>query len=828
MSKCPASLIQFWFITTIGATIGAIVAGAQGAIAQVSNDPLGDTSVSSSGNTWVIGAGSQRGNSLFHNLIDFKIQAGITALFKVDTAFNPNVDRVVTYVRNAAEVNGNLRIVDQFLNLKTADLFLLSPNGITFGPSAFLDVRGALFVTTANRLTFDDGVVFENGRVSAASGFSTHKPIEFGFGPTPGAIRAVTETTPIGNNAVNLNLGPNLTALAFLGGNVELKNRGLQAPAGGLYLGSVQGNETIQLGPQSIPGDRLDLIYPTQLNQLGLVQLTHRSFLTSANGNIEVTAKDIKLTDYFVIDGEYLGSYIASDNGDIKFLGQTIQIDATGIFYNNGDVVLTSGSNSQGQLNLSFTGIVKSSPAGTGMVEIMSQTINMDGFGINTEGGDVTIGGAGINMSAFSLDSKGGLVDISATNSVNMFDFLMKSGVGSIDIDSPSFNISNGNILVTDGSISVNSTVGSSQLMGNGISISDVKVKVGSGNISLNSQGRILLDRNAGLTTTGNGSIQLVSQASISLKNNSKILAEGSGDLSLSGDVITLNKSRILSDGSGDLNLSGRTLDLTGSLIRKDGLTSPGSTSEFNLGPFDSISLRDSSRIVASNWVNFRIQTDRLTFEDAPASRVRYRLPVQFSPDSKFPADVSFSCDQSGNCDSIQRQPLEPIPDSPDPDSPDPDSPDPEAPRPESPRPESPLKSPGVADLPASPVESTASPKVVSIPLSGRDSASQSALNLRCQGPIARQVLFQRSGRGGLLATPGASLATDVFQDFGGQGLGSSPRSAAPIASAVATPAMALEAQNWQVDPQGRISLLASAAVTSDRASQECPDPLTQ
>jgi hypothetical protein len=94
-------------------------------------------------------------------------------------------------------------------------------------------VRGALFVTTANRLTFDDGVVFENGRVSAASGFSTHKPIEFGFGPTPGAIRAVTETTPIGNNAVNLNLGPNLTALAFLGGNVELKNRGLQAPAGG-------------------------------------------------------------------------------------------------------------------------------------------------------------------------------------------------------------------------------------------------------------------------------------------------------------------------------------------------------------------------------------------------------------------------------------------------------------------------------------------------------------------------------------------------------------------------------------------------------------------
>jgi filamentous hemagglutinin family protein len=823
MSKCPASLIQFWFVTTIGATIGVIIAGSQGAIAQVRPDNSGETSVSSSGNDWLIGSGAQRANSLFHNLIDFKIVAGGTADFKVNATASPPVDRVVVYIKNAAEVNGTIRIVDQVLNPITSDLFFLSPNGITFGTSAFLDVRGAFFVTTANKLTFNDGVVFENGGVGDPSGLLTQRPIAFGFGPTPGAIRAITETPPIGENGVNLNLGSNLTALAFLGGNVDLKNRGIQAPKDGLYLGSVQGNQTIQIGPGSKPGDRIDLIYPAQLDQLGLVQLTHRSFLTSRSGggDIEVTAKDIKMTEYFIIDGKYLGGFIEAENANITFLGQNIQIDASGIVYNNGNLTFTSGSNTQGQLSISTTGIGKASPSGTGKLKLLSQNINMDHFGLSPKGGDVFIDGQAIDVSAFSIESAGGLIDISATKSANVSDFLVSSGVGSITINSPMVDISKGNIFVTNGAIVVNSGLGSDPLVGNGISISDVKVNAAAGNISLNSQTSILLDANTKLTTTGSGSINLVSQSSISLENNSEILAEGSSDLSLSGDVITLNKSRILSDGSGDLNLSGRTLDLTASLIRKDGLTSPGSIAEFNLGPFDSISLRDSSRIEVSNWVNFRIQTDRLTVEDAPASRVRYRPPVQFSPDSKFPADVSFSCDQAGNCDSIQGQPLEPIPDSP-----DPESPDPEAPRPESPHPESPLKSPGVADLPASPVESTASPKVVAISLSGRDSSSQNALNLRCQGPIARQVLFQRSGRGGLLATPGASLATDVFQDFGGQGLGSSPRSAAPIASAHRI--APLEAQNWQIDPQGRISLLASAAVMGDRASQECPDPLTQ
>jgi hypothetical protein len=331
------------------------------------------------------------------------------------------------------------------------------------------------------------------------------------------------------------------------------------------------------------------------------------------------------------------------------------------------------------------------------------------------------------------------------------------------------------------------------------------------------------VDTRAKLIARGNGSISLDSNL-IFLGENSDILTQGSGDLRLSGDTITLDRSTISSTGSGDLSLSGQSLDMTSSSITKVGAATPGVIANFNLGAFESISLRDNSQINASRWVNFVIDADRITLEDYPTSRIGYRSPAQLSPASRFPIDFSFSCTDSGDCESMRIQPLEPIPEPPvDP----PSVPD----RPTLPVeiPGSPVEIPGSpVEMPTSPVEPASSPKVVTISLSGRDSSSQNALNLRCQSPIARQVLFQRSGRGGLLATPSSPVTADVFQDFGGQGLGSlTTRSAPPIASGQPTAARTvLEAQNWQVDPQGRISLIASMAVTGDRTSKECPDSL--
>jgi filamentous hemagglutinin family protein len=880
MSNCPASLIQRCFIPAIGATIAGLVAGSQGAIAQVSADSGSNTSVSFGSNTWTIGLGTQRANSLFHNLINFKILEGELVDFKVDSGSYSNVDRVVAYIKNAAEINGNIRIVDQLLQPKPADLILLSPNGISFGTSAYLDVRGALFATTANKLTFDDGVVFEDGRVSIASGLLTHKPIKFGFGLTPGTIRAATETTPIGDNAANLNLGPNLTALAFLGNNIELKNRGILAPSDGLYLGAVQGNTTIQLGARSAPGDRLDFIYPTRFDQLGLIQLTHRSSLQSLNtgGDIEVTAKDINMTDYFIVEGLYKGGYIASENGDVTFLGQNIKIEASGIYYNNRNLTFTSGNIDQGQLILDFSGVNKITQEGIGKLQLLSQSIDLNRFGMSPKGGEISIVAETVDLSKFFIDSEGGLISINATRKVSADDFLVKVGSNAIDINSPLIDIDHGkvegtanisgdsvllevvdfqagngfvNISGTDNLSVYKSTFssqnGTVQLSGDVISIvgglpdragpdienPDPTPRISADNISIlagnkldikdefliaSTGGDILLEGNK-LSLSGtviNNSTGNTTLMGDLLRLQDSAISNTSGSINLDGGTIDLDSTSIDSNGAGSLYLSGESLALNGSQITKNSPVN-GVLPVFFIEFQNSIVLDGGSTVSARNFVTVSLDAERINIADDPNSKISVFAPTKYSLSERLSASgFGFNCSSDGSC-SFGKLMLPNIPEPNIPDIPEPNIPEPNIPEPTA-------KVATQSELPSPPIEPTSSPKVAAIPLSARDSSSQNALNLRCQGPIARQVLLQRSGRGGLLSTPGATVAADVFQDFGGL----TPRSTPPIASAPTATTTALEAQNWQVDPQGRISLLASVAVTNDRASQKCPDLSTQ
>lgn len=92
--------------------------------------------------TDLIEGGARRDSNLFHSFSEFNINNGQRVFFA-----NPaGVDRILSRVTGNTQSNilGTLGV------LGNADLFLLNPNGIVFGPNARLDVWGSFLATTAD------------------------------------------------------------------------------------------------------------------------------------------------------------------------------------------------------------------------------------------------------------------------------------------------------------------------------------------------------------------------------------------------------------------------------------------------------------------------------------------------------------------------------------------------------------------------------------------------------------------------------------------------------------------------------------------------------
>ncbi len=100
---------------------------------------------------WVQG-GIRQGGNLFHSFLEFNVAEGQQVYF-----FNPdgvyNIFGRVTGP-SSSQINGTLGVGGP------ANLFLLNPNGILFGPNASLDIQGSFLASTANHFAFEDGTVF--------------------------------------------------------------------------------------------------------------------------------------------------------------------------------------------------------------------------------------------------------------------------------------------------------------------------------------------------------------------------------------------------------------------------------------------------------------------------------------------------------------------------------------------------------------------------------------------------------------------------------------------------------------------------------------------
>ncbi|MEX0269709.1 filamentous hemagglutinin N-terminal domain-containing protein [Leptolyngbyaceae cyanobacterium UHCC 1019] len=172
-----------------------------------------------------IDGGAERGVNLFHSFRDFNVANGQRVYFA-----NPNgISNILTRVtgNSPSEILGRLGVNGG------ANLFLLNPHGILFGPNASLDIRGSFTASTANSFTFPNGEQFSATNPAAPPLLTINVPVGLQYGASQsGQI----------TNAGKLQVGQDLTLSAS-----AISSRGLLfAPNGQIILESKTGDIAVQ------------------------------------------------------------------------------------------------------------------------------------------------------------------------------------------------------------------------------------------------------------------------------------------------------------------------------------------------------------------------------------------------------------------------------------------------------------------------------------------------------------------------------------------------------------------------------------------------------
>ena len=301
--------------TSFGSAVAQVLP--DGTLGPESSQVIGGTALDGA-DADLIRSGAQRGDNLFHSFEQFSINEGQRVYFDnpagVERIFSRVTGQLPSYVFGTLGVNGS------------ADLFLLNPNGIWFGPDAKLDVAGSFTASTADSFVFADGSEF-----SAATPETSLLTISVPLGPQ-------FNTQPRGN-IINQGVlrATNGQALRLFG--YEIYNSGRLGTQGGgnvelitpQTIGSsvsVNGGRVsadVQSGDNTPGGDVLITTHDLTVQNNGI--LSASTFAVGDAGQIEIQA-----TGDVVVEGDrsFIVSQVASsaegDSGGIFIRTDNLQV----------------------------------------------------------------------------------------------------------------------------------------------------------------------------------------------------------------------------------------------------------------------------------------------------------------------------------------------------------------------------------------------------------------------------------------------------------------------------------------------------------------------
>ncbi|MBW4492149.1 MAG: S-layer family protein [Oscillatoria princeps RMCB-10] len=324
--------------------------------------PLHST-VTPDGSTLRIEGGTRAGGNLFHSFQEFSVKTGSEAFFNSA----PDISNILTRVTGGkiSNIDGSVRAGG------TANLFLINPAGIIFGPNARLNIGGSFIGSTASSIKFADGSHFSATSPAAPPLLAVNVPVGLQFGGNPGKIvnqsRAAGAPFPAGQLPVaqippeipllfanaGLEVQPG-QSLALIGGNIQLEGGNLTALGGGIHLGSVASPGLVSLNATPVG---LSPNYEN-IEKFGNIELGAGAKINTSglgSGRIEITGGNVTLSN---------SRLVAITLGNMD--GRGIDISANSLRVGEGSQIYTStvGSGVGGAVNIRASDSVEMSGTG--------------------------------------------------------------------------------------------------------------------------------------------------------------------------------------------------------------------------------------------------------------------------------------------------------------------------------------------------------------------------------------------------------------------------------------------------------------------------------